>query len=125
MTDFIDNEGPDVFDPQVQKALENAHRLANAGDDKRAEQEMQALRLAYVEVFTAGVTSQAAIDIVMNDLGWFGKAWIGTYDVRDGEHAATLQQQKEGRRSVWLRIVDFAKLDIGTLMLKYNNALNK
>jgi hypothetical protein len=119
-TDFIDNDGLDQFDPEVQKAQERVQREVREGAEQGERAEMQSLRLAYIEVFSPGVTSQDAIDKVMNDIAWFGNGFFTTESGTDSR-----QKHKEGRRQVWLRVMDFAKLDIDTLFRKYNGAINK
>lgn len=120
--DFLDS---DPFDPVMVEGYENAVQEANAGADDRARDMLARRRQAYVNVFTAGKREQVDIDIVLNDLMYFCKAWDNTYNVHDGEHANVLSRMKEGRREVFYRVKDFMKLDIDTLLLKYTNATTK
>ena len=118
--DIVEN---DPFDPKV---LEQAEALVKeeeqlSSDSARAQ--INRRKEAYARVFTAGERGQADIDIVLNDLMWFCKVWVPTFDIKDGQHAETLSKMKDGRREVFQRIKEFSRLDSDALMLKYTDAI--
>lgn len=124
--EFVEGgEGIDMFDP---KDLDEAMAQFE-GEDQKSEDEVRAMlerrRLAYKSVFTAGVRSQEDIDIVLADLMWFCRWREPSYDKRDGQHAEELSKRKEGRREVFIRIADFARLNFDTILLMYTNALTR
>lgn len=120
--DFLD---VDPYDPQLIEHHEQqvAKQLEQAPD--AAREMIQRRNRAYKAVFSPGKRDQADIDLVLNDLQWFCKVWIPTYDIRDGEHAEELSKRKEGRREVFQRIKEFSRLDGDALMLKYTDAITK
>lgn len=125
-SDFIDGaEGIDQFDPaELDRVMQDLHK--DEQEDKDVVRKMlERRRLAYVAVFTAGERTQADIDVVLADLMWFCRARLPTYDIKDGIHAEELSKRKEGRREVFNRIEDFARLDFDALLLMYTNATTK
>lgn len=124
--DFIEGaEGADPFDPaDLDRAMEEFENVKDEDEDKIRRQ-LERRRLAYTNVFTAGQRSQGDIDIVLADLMWFCRARLPTYDIKDGIHAEELAKRKEGRREVFNRIEDFARLDFDALLLMYTNATTK
>lgn len=121
-TDFID---ADTFDPEVIAKHENDLKRAEDLSEAQARAMLNRRKEAYARVFTPGKREQADIDIVLNDLMWFCKVWVPTYDIKDGQHAEELSKRKEGRREVFHRIKDFSRLDSDALLLKYTDATTK
>lgn len=121
-TDIIDT---DPFDPAVLEEYENAlaKEIGEAPNDAKAMLERR--RRAYVEVYSAGVTSQESLDIVLADLAWFCKMYVDTYDIRDGIHAEELSKRKQGRREAFQRILHFSRLNLDALLLMYTDAITK
>lgn len=120
--DFIDF---DDFDPaDVERKEAEAKKVDTASaDEVRALLEQR--KRYYGEVFSVGHTSQEALDFVYNDLGRFCRAHSATFDLNDGPHADTLMKMKEGRREVFMRIRDYARLSLDALFLKYTDATRK
>jgi hypothetical protein len=69
---------------------------------------------AYQRVFNGSGSSQD-VDLVMLDLGRFCRAFTSTHRA-DARESANL----DGRREVWLRIMDFTRLDVDALYRKYH-----
>lgn len=115
----------DPFDPETQYRLDEMAKEEEEHAPAPAREMLEARKRAYANVFTAGERSQADIDFVLNDLMWFCKVWVPSYDIRDGQHAEELSKRKEGRREVFSRIRNFARLDSDTLMLMYTDAITK
>lgn len=74
-------------------------------------------RFAYQRVF-AGKGSVRDVEIVMLDLGHFCRAFASTYHP---VHSDRL----DGRREVFLRIMDFTQLPHDALYLKYHQGTDK
>lgn len=120
--DLVDG---DPFDPQYVAAVEAEQKKAGENTDAEARALLVRRKTAYANVFKAGKRDGADVDIVLNDLMYFCKVWVPTYDRRDGAQAAELSLIKEGRREVFQRIKDFSCLDADTLLLKYTDATTK
>lgn len=120
--DFIEH---DPFDPAMLEQFEQALKDKEEEAPDEAEQMLERRRLAYTAVFTPGNRTQTDIDIVLADLAWFCKFTIPTYDIKDGEHALELSKRKEGRREVFNRIFQFARLRLESLLLMYTDATTK
>ena len=125
MAEPTDVVGLDIFDPEVLEAADQAQAVAVEADEQTVQNYLERRRVAYVNVFKEGHRTQADIDIVLNDLMRFCRAGTSTFDLRDGIHADTLMKIKEGRREVHSRIVDFTRLRIDDLIVKYTDALTK
>lgn len=126
MPEFIEGaEVSDPFDPRELEKFEREFKDREAAASDPVKQLLVRRRQAYVRVFTEGQREQADIDIVLNDLQYFCKTWVPTYDVKDGQHAEELSKRKEGRREVFNRIKDFSLLDSDALFLKYTNAITQ
>lgn len=123
-SDFIDGEeeGIDPFDPKdLEEAMSKFEKEEN-GDEERAREFLQSRRIAYSRVFSPGPTDQADIDIVLNDLARFCRAFGGAlFNPNDGPHADTLAKMKDGRREVYMRILDHTRLDLNALFNKYTS----
>ena len=109
----------DPFDPELTAHAEKLEASAVEDESDKQRQFLARRREAYRRVFTPGNTEQADIDIVLNDLARFCRAYTPSYDMRDGEHASKLQDFKEGRREVFYRIIDHTQLGFDTLYVKY------
>lgn len=123
-SDFVDSD-PDFFDPQVVERLEEQDEAFVDTAAARVRDMLVRRKQAYAAVFTEGNRTQADIDIVLADLGFFCKQWTTPFSLRDGIHADTLMKMKEGRREVFQRIKDFSLLDGDTLFIKYTEAATK
>lgn len=118
--DFID-----TFDPaDLERAEERSKKDVDVSTDQVREL-LARRRKAYSAVFSKGHTEQEDIDFVLNDLARFSRAFSPTFDPRDGEHAEVLMHIKEGRREVFQRISDYARLSGDTLFIKYTDAQYK
>lgn len=118
--DIIDT---DPFDPAVLEYHEKQLKEKESLSDDSVRALLERRKQAYARVFTPGAREQTDIDIVLNDLMWFCKVWVSTYDINDGQHADRLSKQKDGRREVFQRIKDFSRLDSDALLLKYTDAI--
>ena len=115
----------DEFDPDVISYVEQQVKEDLTAETKEISSFLEGRRIAYVEVFSKGPTSQKALDTVLVDLAAFCRAYSSTYSIMDGEHADTLMRIKEGRREVFQRITDHMRLGQDRLFLKYTDATNK
>lgn len=123
--DFIEGAEVDEFDPaDLDRAAEEFEDL-NKDENEAVRNALERRRLAYRKVFTPGPRDQGDIDIVLQDLAWFCRAFAPTFNKNDGPHADTLMKMKEGRREVHARIADFSRLDGDALFLKYTDAATK
>lgn len=113
--DFIENGDP--FDPRQLEQLENkaVERRDELTDNDQVYLRNQ--RAAYKEVFTPGETTQEALDFVLRDLAMFCRAYAPTFDLNP-----KLQDLKEGRREVYMRIMDHTVLTHEEQYRKYVNA---
>lgn len=120
--DFVEH---DPFDPAMLEQFEQALKDKQEEAPDEAKQMLELRRQAYTRVFTPGVRTQGDIDIVLADLAWFCCMTRNTYDIRDGEHAEALSKRKEGRREVFNRVFNFARLKLEPLLLMYTDATTK
>lgn len=125
MTEPVDFIEHDPFDPDMLERFEQALREKQEEAPDEAKQMLENRRLAYTRVFTPGERSQGDIDLVLADLAWFCCMTRNTYDIRDGEHAMELSKRKEGRREVFNRVFQFARLRLEPLLLMYTDATTK
>lgn len=123
--ELIGIDTADMYDPEVLDAAEAQQRAERDINDGEVLAELNRRRKAYANVFTAGTREQADVDIVLNDLMYFCKVWVDTFNIADGLHAETLSHRKAGRREVFLRIKDFTRLDSDVLLLKYSDAIKQ
>lgn len=120
--DFLDQ---DPYDPELVAAYEQNLADGIAQQNAPVEDMLKRRREAYVRMWTPGAATQADIDIVNADLMWFCKVRTTTYDIRDGIHAERLSHMKDGRREVFHRIEDHARLSHEALLLMYTNAITQ
>lgn len=113
----------DPLDPAVLEAHEAELKKKENVSDDVVRQHLNRRKEAYAAVFTPGKRTQADIDIVLNDLQYFCKVWVPSYNIAEGQHAEELSKRKEGRREVFLRIKDFTRLDSDALLIKYTDAI--
>ena len=118
-SDFVDS---DMFDPEVIEEYEKSVDRAVTLPEAQVQDYLDRRRRAYASVFAKGHTDQEDIDIVLNDLAFFCRAFSPTFNPNDGDHAETLMKIKEGRREVYQRILDHTRLSRDTLFLKYAGA---
>lgn len=113
----------DFFDPDALDAAEKVQKEKHEADTQLVVAMLKGRRDAYKRVFSPGERTQAEIDIVLNDLMYFCRMTVPTFDISDGQHADILSRIKEGRREVFMRIRDFSALDLDAILLKYTSAL--
>lgn len=114
---------PDYYlDPEAQALMDEQANKAEAEKDNEIVAYLDRRALAYRRVFTPGTSDQEDIDIVLNDLMYFCKFRVSTFNVEDGAHALTLMHMKEGRREVMQRIIDHSRLSVDALVSKYTDA---
>lgn len=115
MTDeFIDGEGLDIFDPQVALAAEDKLYETRKMNDAAVEAHIRKVRHAYGAVFN-GKADAADVKVVLDDMAWFCKAYANTFDPLHPK----LQDFNEGRRSVYLRIMEMTRLGHDAYLQKY------
>lgn len=122
-SDFIEGSHGDPFDPAALEAYEAEQDKPTEEHSNKITQMIERRRQAYARVFTAGERGQEDIDIVLADMMYFCRVKNPSYDIRDGQHAERLAHMKDGRREVFMRIYDFARLRLDTLLLMYTDAL--
>lgn len=113
-------DGLDPFDPAVAAAVEEHESKAIVLKDEQYEAYIRMRGMYYKEVFSPGPTSQDAIDFVMFDLAVFARAYGTTYTRGETERD---QQQREGRKELFFRIMGNAKLPHEALFTQYMNAV--
>lgn len=111
MSDFVDG---DPFDPVYIADLVQNEVAATGKDVDEAEVIVRERMLAYRAVFKG--VDPAALDIVMSDLARFCRAHTSTFH-ENPVHAGRL----DGRREVYMRIIDHTRLDYDALYVKYTN----
>lgn len=109
--DFIESE-------QTQQA--RAVEVLGAAQNKEL-QARQSLAIAYRQVFSAGHTDQANVDLVLNDLMAFGKMFSTIVPSKGAEQHWPMEVL-EGRRQVALRINEHLQLPVTTLYELYRRA---
>lgn len=116
MSTFIDGDEPEVdfFDPAVQLEQEAKRRVATEDNAEEAHRLLRRRQEAYTRVFVHGAPMGDDVDVVMKDLAKFCRAYDSTFHVDSRVHAML-----EGRREVFMRIMDYTRLDHDTLFVKY------
>lgn len=110
--DFIDGE--DLFDPQVAVAAEDHYYETRKQDAEAIKAHIQKVRRAYSAVFKGGADA-ADVKVVLDDMAWFCKAYANTFEPANPK----LQDFNEGRRSVYLRIMEMTRLGHDAYLQKY------
>lgn len=101
----------DIFDPEAAKVAEKrAEQLAEITDDQ-LHAFVQRRKLAYAKVF--GNTADPDVLFVLEDLAFFARANRTAFHQDPRVHALV-----EGRREVYYRIVDYARLPTDLLYEK-------
>lgn len=116
--DFIEGDY-DMFDPQVADYVEQKAQVVEATENDRVEAFIRRRKQAYMSVF-ADPNKAEDLEFVLLDLAQFCRAYAPTFDLN-----AKLQDLKEGRREVYMRIMDFTRLSHETLFVKYTDAQQK
>jgi hypothetical protein len=110
--DFIDVlESPTPLRTREMRDQATAVRDADALADEILRQRKN----AYMRIFQLGIGTPDDVETVMLDLASFCRAFESTFDVN-----ADVSRQLDGRREVFLRIMDFTRLDHDQLMQKYH-----
>lgn len=94
---------------RAQQAHDDAHAAAEAAIRMR--------KIAYQRLFVMGIGTPDDVQTVMLDLGRFCRGFESTF----GEDERT-QSRLDGRREVFLRVLDFTRLDFDELMIKYHRS---
>lgn len=113
-------EHGDPFSPETIALAQSDDIVATEDQNKEVERYLMERRSAYAELFTAGPTTQWAVDFVMNDLAEFCRAHRPTWDLNP-----KVQDLQEGRRETYNRIVDYSRLSRDQLLQKYTSAKYK
>lgn len=107
-----------LYDPSPLISAEDRRwQEKQKSNDAAAEQALRARRVAYQKHFVLGMASPDDIELIMLDLARFCRGFESTF----GEDERT-QSRLDGRREVFLRIMDFTRLDYDELMLKYHRS---
>lgn len=114
MTDVFMDEALDPFSPDDVAEIRDQLESDVEKRDEKVVRYVERRAKAYAAVFSAGDTSQADIDFVLMDLASFTRAFEPTFDVN-----SKVQDLKEGRREVYLRIMKWAKLPAHILLTMY------
>jgi len=109
---------PDFYDPEVIRAM--AERAVEDVEDKDSQTAsyLRRRQSAYKRLFNSADPTD--LRIVMEDLMQFSRAMQPTWDVNPKR-----QDLLEGRRELFLRIVNHTRLDFDTLYLMYTDAATK
>lgn len=103
----MNDEAPDFIEAEQH---EQVQRVVDA--DQAAKDILANRAAAYKAVFQGADPRMAAV--VLDDLTKFCRGFETTYD-----DIPSRQQHAEGRREVWLRIMDFTRLDRDALFDRY------
>lgn len=107
-----------VYDPSpLKSAEERTAAQAQVDADTAAEQAIRKRRVAYQRIFVLGMGTPDDVELVMLDIARFCRGFESTF----GEDERT-QSRLDGRREVFLRIMDFTRLDYDELMIKYHRS---
>jgi len=117
--DVFNEDQYDPFNPEDIGAAQELLRKNANSEDELVVRYIERRSQAYGNVFSVGDTHQADIDFVMNDLAKFSYAFEPTFDENQKK-----QDLKEGRREVYLRIMEWAKLPATVLLRKYTEHKN-
>jgi hypothetical protein len=101
------DEAPDFID-----TVEQEQTRVTLDADSQAKAMLELRANAYKSVFHGADPRMLAV--VMEDLTKFCRGYDTTYD-----DIPSRQQHAEGRREVWLRIMDFTRLDPDALFDRY------
>lgn len=116
MDDFVDGPELDFFDPMEQMRAEAEARRHVEDGTHEAGRLLERRALAYRRVFS-GQPQDDDVDVVMLDIAKFCRGFNPTFHPDQRVHALL-----EGRREVFLRIMDFTRLDHDALLRKYTGA---
>lgn len=109
----------DEFDPEVAQRAEDAVYDTQIDSDTAVAAHLQRSKQAYSRVFVEGNASPSDIDFVMRDMAWFCKAYDPQW-----QSDPRLQDRFVARREVYQRIMEYTRLDHGTLMKRYIETQN-
>lgn len=113
--DFIDGDY-DMFDPQVAEYIERKTVVVEATENDKVETFIRRRVQAYKSVFSDPAKADD-LEFVLRDLAHFCRAYAPTFDLNP-----KLQDLKEGRREVFMRIMDYTRLSHEALYIKYTDA---
>lgn len=110
----------DIFDPEMAAYVETKveERVAKSADDVATF--LRRRQQAYTAVFATGNASEDDLKFVMLDLAYFTRAYSPTWNENQ-----KVQDLLEGRREVFMRIMDFTSLDHDTLYRKYTDVTTR
>jgi len=114
MTDFIDGDLTDPFDPEAALAVETKVYEQKTENEELIAAHLRRSQQAYRAIFVKGNATAADVDFVMRDLAWFCKA----YDPLWSADPRT-QDRFVARREVFQRIMEYTSLDHSTLAQRY------
>lgn len=104
----------DMFDPEAAAASELESKSKAYENQSAVEAYLRNRARAYKAVFSTNSCTEGDLEFVMLDLAQFCRGFTTTYDDIERRHVL-----KEGRREVFMRILDHTSLDHNTLMQRY------
>ena len=120
MSDFIDGDAGDEFDPVVAQRAEDAVYENKLSSDELLQAHVRRSKEAYSRVFVSGNATEDDVDFVMRDMAWFCKAYDTLW-----QDDPRMQDRFVGRREVYQRIVEYTRLDHDTLVKRYLETQNR
>lgn len=109
----------DPFDPEMATYLEGRQEAAAEKSATEVSDYLRRRQQAYTSVFS-GKGGEEDVKFVMLDLAHFTRAYSPTWNVNQ-----KVQDLLEGRREVFMRIMDFTSLDHDTLYRKYTDVTTR
>ena len=109
----------DEFDPEVAQRAEEAVYENKAATDDAVVAHLRRSKEAYTRLFVEGNATKDDVDFVMRDMAWFCKAYDPQWHTDP-----RMQDRFVARREVYQRIVEYTRLDHGTLVKRYVEAQN-
>jgi hypothetical protein len=111
MTDDPEN---DPYDPETNNNVAYQEKIKRERDEKLVRGQIETRKNAYIRVFDKGIPSVADRELVKADLQRFCRHLMTAYSPDEREHVLLT-----GRQEVYLRIDDFTRLSVDTLVVKY------
>lgn len=111
MADLIEG---DPYDPLTETAVTEQAAVKRQTDMDIARKELETRQFAYKRVFEAGTPTAEDRAIVKADMTRFCRGGESAYHDNERVHCLLT-----GRQEVYLRIEDFTKASLDTLVIKY------
>lgn len=115
-----DEPSGDIFDPEVVIAAEAKAYDESETTDNAVDQYIRRRLVAYANVFSVGPTTQDNLDFVLADLAVWSRAYSPTWN-KDQK----VQDLMEGRRELYMRIMEITRLPHEMQYRKYMDAVTR